>query len=82
MLMHHADAAGGSGGGRGDCHRVSVEHNRAAIRSVQTRQNIHQRRFSRAVFTQYGMDAASLHVHRYAIEGREATKTFSDFVED
>ena len=58
MLVHHADAERGGIVRVLDGHDLAVLFDDALLRLIKAEKNRHQRRFSRAVFTEQGVDLA------------------------
>ena len=58
MLVHHADAERGGVVRVLDGHDLAILFDDALLRLIKAEKNRHQRRFSRAVFTEQGVDLA------------------------
>ena len=64
MLMHHADTKRDRVMWIPDRNRIAIERDLAAIRSVETINDLHRRRFPRPILTHDRMDRAFMHSQR------------------
>ena len=78
MLMHHADVEGCGVIGIVDLNNLAVFLDDARFRLIKAEQNAHQRGFSRAVFSQQGVDFAPAKLERDVVIGHNAGEFFPD----
>ncbi|MPM70232.1 hypothetical protein SDC9_117185 [bioreactor metagenome] len=72
VLVDHADALGDGDGGGGESDLLAVDPNLAACGLFQAKQHLHQRRFSRAVFSHQRVDFSFADVQIDVLIGGDA----------
>jgi hypothetical protein len=78
VLVNHPDSGGHGVAGAGEALDDIVEEDLPVVGLVQAVQDIHQRRFTRTVLTEQGMDLSSLHGEVYVIVGDQGTESLRD----
>ena len=78
LLMHHADAVPGGIAGAAQRQRLTIQKQRPGGRLLHARQNLHQRRFARAVFTDNHIHFAAPDPVIDAIQRQRAGKQHGD----
>ena len=58
--------------------RLAIQQNFTFIRMIHAIQDLHQRAFARAIFTQQGMDFTGLHVKINVVTGKHAGESLGD----
>ena len=69
MLMDHADAVADRDGRIFDVDLFAVQVDFTAVLAVESVQNVHQRRFARAVFAEDRVNGSLFYIQLYVIEG-------------
>ena len=78
VLMHHADAELDRLTGGVDADLLTVQKDFSFCRLVETDQDVHKRRFARAVFAEQGMHLALRHGKIDVMIGIEIAEAFAD----
>ncbi len=78
MLVHHANPLANGVGGALDVDTLTVNVDFSLVRRIKPVEDIHQRAFSGAVFTQQGMDFTFFQGQIDVVVGQNARKTFGD----
>src|SRR5690349_8064252 len=65
MLVHHADAGGDGVLRRTDFDATTIDPDFTGVRAMKTIDDVHQRGFARAVFSDQSVNAASRHREKY-----------------
>ena len=79
--MHNADASLFRGNGIGKVHALPVQKDLALVRLIDTGQDLHQRRFSCAVFAQKRMDLAALELEIHPVQRLDARELFCNVLQ-
>ena len=78
MLVHHADAELDRLAGRIDADLLPIEENLALGRLVEADENVHERRFARAVFSKEGVYLTFCDREIDVLIGIEIAEPFAD----
>ena len=78
MLVDHAQPVSDGVAGTGKPNGLSIDPNHSLVRVVNPEEDVHQGRFSCAVFTEEGVDFALAHGEIHSIVGHHTGKAFHD----
>ena len=81
MLVNHADAGEQGILGGLNLYDFPVDEKGAGVGTQQAVENVHQRRFARAVFTEQAMHTAGLERKRDAVEREQRAESLADITE-
>ena len=81
MLMHHADTKRDRVMWIPDRNRIAIERDLAAIRSVETINDLHRRRFPRSILTHDRVDRAHMHGQRNVFVSNAIAQGFLNIME-
>ena len=81
LLMHNADAGLFRGNGIGKVHALPVQKDLALVRLIDTGQDLHQRGFSCAVFTQKRVDLTAFELEIHPVQRLDARELFCNVLQ-